>query len=56
MVLVDGHKGFGQVIASRAMDLAIEKARALGVGLVAVRHSNHLGITAYHAIRAANQR
>jgi LDH2 family malate/lactate/ureidoglycolate dehydrogenase len=56
MALVDGHKGFGQVIASRAMDLAIEKARVVGVGLVAVRHSNHLGITAYHAIRAANQR
>lgn len=54
--LVDGHKGFGQVIATRAMDLAIEKARAVGVGLVAVRHSNHLGITAYHAMRAAHQR
>jgi LDH2 family malate/lactate/ureidoglycolate dehydrogenase len=54
--LVDGHKGFGQVIASRAMDLAIEKARAVGVGLVAVRHSNHLGITAYHAMRAARER
>ena len=56
MALVDGHKGFGQVIAVRAMDLAIEKARAAGVGLVAVRHSNHLGITAYHAMRAAEQR
>jgi LDH2 family malate/lactate/ureidoglycolate dehydrogenase len=56
MALVDGHKGFGQVIASRAMDLAIEKARQLGVGLVAVKHSNHLGITAYHAMRAARQK
>lgn len=56
MALVDGHKGFGQVIAARAMDLAIEKARGVGVGLVAVRHSNHLGITAYHAVRAAGQR
>jgi len=56
VALVDGHKGFGQVIASRAMDLAIEKARQVGVGLVGVRHSNHLGITAYHAMRAAAQR
>jgi LDH2 family malate/lactate/ureidoglycolate dehydrogenase len=56
MALVDGHKGFGQVIAVRAMDLAIEKARAVGVGLVGVRHSNHLGITAYHAMRASEQR
>jgi LDH2 family malate/lactate/ureidoglycolate dehydrogenase len=54
--LVDGHKGFGQVVATRAMDLAAAKARQAGVGLVAVRHSNHLGITAYHAMRAAAQR
>ena len=52
--LVDGHKGFGQVIAARAMDLAIDKARNVGVGLVLVRHSNHFGIAQYHAMRAAH--
>lgn len=56
IALVDGNKGFGQVIASRAMDMAIEKAKAIGVGLVGVRHSNHLGITALHAMRASDQR
>jgi LDH2 family malate/lactate/ureidoglycolate dehydrogenase len=56
LALVDGHKGFGQVIASRAMDLAIEKARVSGVGLVGVRHSNHLGITALHVMRATERR
>ncbi len=56
LALVDGHKGFGQVIASRAMDLAVAKARATGIGLVGVRHSNHLGITAYHVMRATEQR
>ncbi len=56
LALLDGNKGFGQVVASRAMDLAIEKARVSGVGLVGVRHSNHLGITAYHVMRATNQR
>lgn len=55
VALVDGHKGFGQVIAARAMDLAIEKARQLGIGMVAVKHSNHLGITQYHAMRASRQ-
>lgn len=55
MALIDGHRGFGQVVASRAMDLAIAKARQVGIGLVGVRHSNHLGITAYHAMRAAAQ-
>jgi len=54
--VVDGHKGFGQVVAARAMDLAIEKARQVGVGLVLVRHSNHFGIAQYHAMRASNAR
>jgi LDH2 family malate/lactate/ureidoglycolate dehydrogenase len=56
LALVDGHKGFGQVTAVRAMDLTIAKARTVGVGLVGVRHGNHLGVTAYHAIRATEQR
>jgi len=56
VALVDGHKGFGQVIALRAMDLAIAKAREVGVGLVLVRHSNHFGIAQYHAMRAAESR
>ena len=56
MALVDGNKGFGQVTAVRAMDLAIDKARQMGIGLVAVRHGNHLGVTAFHAIRATEQR
>jgi len=53
--LVDAHRGFGQVMAARAMDLAIDKAREVGVGLVLVRHSNHFGIAQYHAMRAAAQ-
>src|ERR687888_53454 len=30
--LLDGHRGVGHVIGSRAMALAIEKARAVGIG------------------------
>jgi len=40
-VLVDGNGGIGQVIAERAMDLAIERARDFGISFVAVRNSNH---------------
>lgn len=54
--LVDGHKGFGQVLASRAMDMAADKAEKLGIGVVSVRHSNHLGITAYHVMRATERK
>jgi LDH2 family malate/lactate/ureidoglycolate dehydrogenase len=52
--LLDAAKGLGYVAASRAMDLAVEKARESGVAMVAVRHSNHFGIAGYHAKRAAD--
>src|SRR5437867_13324956 len=44
--LLDGHNGVGQVIATRAMELAIEKARKCGSGWVGVLHSNHVGTCA----------
>jgi len=52
---VDGHDGMGQLIASYSMDLAIRKAKQSGIGLVAVRNSNHYGIAGYYASMAADQ-
>ncbi len=52
--LVDGHHGMGMVIAKRAMQMAIEKARVYGMGSVAVRNSTHFGIDGYYAMMAAN--
>jgi LDH2 family malate/lactate/ureidoglycolate dehydrogenase len=46
---VDAHKGFGYVTGTRAMRLAIDKARQTGTGSVLVRHSNHFGQAGYHA-------
>ena len=51
--LVDGGNGFGQVVAYRAMSLAMEKARACGIGAVAARNSNHFGTASYFALMAA---
>ncbi|MDE0610680.1 MAG: Ldh family oxidoreductase [Anaerolineaceae bacterium] len=51
--LLDAAKGFGYVSAHRAMKRAIEKARASGIAIVGVRHSNHFGIAGYHALQAA---
>lgn len=51
--LLDGGNGFGHVISRRATDLAIEKARAQGVGLVGVRNSNHNGCMAYYTLLMA---
>jgi LDH2 family malate/lactate/ureidoglycolate dehydrogenase len=49
LALVDAHNGIGTVAATRAMRLAIEKAKACGVGQVVVRNSTHFGSSAVHA-------
>ncbi len=46
--VVDGHNGMGQVIGTRAMNLAIEKAKKYGMGMVVVRNSCHYGIAGYY--------
>jgi len=50
--VVDGDSGLGLVIAPYAMQIAIEKAKAVGTGWVSVQHSNHFGIAAHHAMMA----
>jgi L-2-hydroxycarboxylate dehydrogenase (NAD+) len=49
---VDGDKGLGLVMGPHAMQIAIEKATAVGSGWVSVRNSNHFGIAGYHAMIA----
>jgi LDH2 family malate/lactate/ureidoglycolate dehydrogenase len=50
--LVDGDNGLGPAVAARAMETAIELARAHGAGFVGVRHSNHFGAAAYYVEKA----
>ncbi|HBY57796.1 MAG TPA: lactate dehydrogenase [Candidatus Atribacteria bacterium] len=50
--VVDGHNGMGQVIAKKSMALAIEKAKKMGLGMVAVRNSTHYGIAGYYILMA----
>ncbi|WP_217576785.1 Ldh family oxidoreductase [Streptomyces sp. GbtcB7] len=47
VAVLDGHDGIGQIITRSACDLAVQRAGAHGVGLVAVRNSNHFGTAAY---------
>ncbi len=47
--LVDGGKGVGMVVGRKAMQLAIDKAQASGVGLVTVTNSSHFGIAGFYA-------
>jgi L-2-hydroxycarboxylate dehydrogenase (NAD+) len=53
--VIDGHNGMGHVIGYRSMQMAIEKARQLGMGMVAVRNSTHYGIAGYYALMAVQQ-
>ena len=50
---IEGNDAMGQLLGVQAMDLAIEKAKKTGVGMVAVRNSNHYGIAGYYTKRAA---
>ena len=49
---VDGDAGLGLVVAPKAMQIAIDKAKNVGTGWVSVQNSNHFGIAGYHAMMA----
>ncbi len=53
--VLDANNGMGQVVSKYAMALAIEKAKKYGMGMVAVRNSNHYGIAGYYATMATEQ-
>ena len=50
--VLDGHNGMGHVVSVKAMQMAIDKAREHGMGMVAVRNSTHYGIAGYYATMA----
>jgi LDH2 family malate/lactate/ureidoglycolate dehydrogenase len=52
---VEANKAMGQLVSVQAMNLAIQKARNSGVGMVTVRNSNHYGIASYYTEMAAAQ-
>ena len=55
MAVVDGDNGMGHLVASRAVDIAIEKARSTGVAWVSTCYSNHAGPASLY-VRPALQR
>ena len=52
--VLDGNNGMGHVVAKRAMEIAIEKAKEYGMGMVAVRNSTHYGIAGYFVTMATD--
>jgi len=53
--LVDGNLGLGLTIGPRCMQIAIDKAKKCGVGVVVARSSTHYGIAGYYATMASEQ-
>ena len=53
--VLDANNGMGQVVSKYAMQLAIDKAKQFGMGMVAVRNSNHYGIAGYYVTMATEQ-
>ena len=55
IAIVDGDLGFGQIVARRGIEIAVEKARAQGLSAVTLRRTNHIGRLADYAEIAAQQ-
>lgn len=53
--IINGNCAIGMVSGSKAMEKAIEKARATGISYVGVRNSCHFGAAGYYANLAASK-
>lgn len=49
LLLLDAQNGLGQVAFSKGIEMAIEKAKKVGVCTLGVRNSNHCGALGYYA-------
>ena len=50
--LLDGNKGLGHYVSTLATRRAVDKAKTYGIGIVAVRNSNHFGACANYSMMA----
>ena len=55
ILVIDGQRGYGQVIAHEAMDLGMAKAREEGAAIVALRNSFHIGRVGHWSTLCAEQ-
>ncbi len=52
---IDADKGLAVILGPKAMEIAIEKAKKVGVGIVTMHNSGHSGAIGYHAMLAAKK-
>ncbi len=55
MAVLDGNKGMGHVVSTKAMQLAIKKAKEVGTGTVAVTRSQHYGAASIYVLMAIQE-
>ena len=53
--LLNGNHNFGHVVTYKGMEIAIEKAKETGIGLVGIHNSNHFGVAGYYSDMAIMQ-
>src|SRR6266849_2108496 len=53
--VIDAERRLGIMVGPKAMRLAVDKARNVGVGVVTVYNSGHFGAIGYYAMQAALQ-
>ena len=51
---INSDNGLGIVVAPQAMEIAVEKAKKTGAGLVTMNNCGHLGMLAYHSMIAVS--
>jgi LDH2 family malate/lactate/ureidoglycolate dehydrogenase len=49
---IDSDRGLGIIITPKAMEIAIQKAKQVGVGMVTIGNARHLGMASYHSMMA----
>ena len=54
-LIVDGHFNFGQVTASKALGIGLEKAKSSGTATVMMRNCNHVGRLGSYTDKAASE-
>ena len=53
--VIDGDRGLGIILGPRAVRIAVDKAREVGVGVVSMHNSGHLGAVGHFAMLAAQE-
>ncbi len=49
VALINGNSGFGQAVSYKAMQIAIKKAKEMGIACVGVHNTNHFGVTGFYS-------